>query len=176
MKFTRFLLIICCVMFFVACKQSKKELIIGKWQGVKLENPDLDSFFLQSQQYIDTFGKGNDSTTNMELYGFSNLDSIRSVLQAKHDSSMAEQLNAVKSTYFNFVNDSVVNVTFNGGKENEARWKFMNDNVLVMDEKLANQESTQSKAIILSLTRSELKLKFEQDGSFSTVTFRRAGK
>ncbi len=64
MKQTIFYLLLLIVVM-ASCKGNKEQKIVGKWHAVHLENPEMDSFFINSQKYIDTIGKGNDDETNL---------------------------------------------------------------------------------------------------------------
>jgi hypothetical protein len=43
-------------LLITACKKSRRDLLIGSWQGIKIDNPTSDAFYKESQHYIDTFG------------------------------------------------------------------------------------------------------------------------
>src|SRR4051812_36404927 len=111
MKRTVILLVLLSLVI-VACKRSKREMIIGKWHAVKVENPEMDDFFAKSQAYIDTIGKGNNDATNIQIYGVANMDSMRKVLQSQYDSAKMMQTLAVTNTSFNFRKDSIVMLSF----------------------------------------------------------------
>ena len=55
-KSTIYIILISAVLF--SCKNNKQKLV-GSWRSVRLENRDMDSFFVKSQIYIDTLGKNN---------------------------------------------------------------------------------------------------------------------
>ena len=150
-------------------------MLMGSWNGTKFENPDMDSFFINSQKYIDTIGNNGDPATNMELYGVTNIDSIRKILQAQHDSAKSMQMSAILNTTFNFSKDSMAFVSFDG-KLDTSKWYMPGDGILIMEETKGEGKGTKTSMTILTLTDTELKLKFEQENSFSTVTFKRSGK
>ena len=165
------------VLFF-SCKRSNKQLIIGKWHAVKLENPGMDSFFSNSQAYIDTIGKNNDSATNFALYGAVNMDSMRQLLQQQYDSAKNMQTNSVLNTTFNFRDDGIVILSFNGSRDS-SKWKFDNKNQLILTDLNKNDSGVLNQAVtmqVLSLSDTDLQLKFEENNSFSTVTFHPDGK
>ncbi len=174
MRFSVTGLIILSTILF-SCKHGAKEMILGSWQGTKLENADMDSFFMQSQNYIDTLGKNNSARTNWELYGVTNVDSLRHVLQLQHDSAKAMQMDAVKRTVFTFKKENVAIVAFNDGLDT-SRWQLENDSLLVMEELTGNEKGTKTKMEIIALNEKELKLKFKQENSSSTVTFVKSQK
>ncbi len=161
-----------CSLAFVACKQNKKDMLLGSWRGVKLENPGMDSFFRQSQNYIDTLGKNGNPVTNMELYGSTNVDSLRKGLQIEFDSSKKIQMKAVLNTIFNFRKDSIVAISFNGLPDT-SKWYIDVAGALQMEEMTGQGKNTKTQMDIVELTSSELKLRFQEDSMYSTVTFKR---
>ena len=150
-------------------------MIMGAWAGTKFENPEMDSFFINSQNYIDTIGKNGNPATNMELYGVTNMDSIRRIMQAQHDSAKSMQMNAVLHTTFDFRKDSMVFVTFDG-RVDTSKWYMESENALILEETSGEGKGTKTKMDILTLTDNELKIKFQQENTYSTVTFKRGGK
>jgi hypothetical protein len=173
-----YLILISLVLF--SCKRGKKELILGKWHAVKLENPSMDSFFANSQAYIDTIGKNNDPATNMSLYGATNMDSMRHLLQQQFDSAKFMQLNAVMNTMFNFRKDSIVLLSFNGSLDS-SKWYFntKNENELILAQLNTEKGAAPNDNVtmkVLALSDTVLKLRFEENGSASTVTFNRNEK
>jgi len=168
MKRTTIILLLLAIVVF-SCKKSKRDMIIGKWHAVKLENPDMDSFFIKSQAYIDTIGKGHDAATNMQLYGVANMDSMRQILQVQYDSAKLMQNNAVTNTTFNFRKDSVVILSFNGNVDS-SKWYFDKAGALVLD-KLNDYGPDVIKMEIVTLADTVLKLRFIEDNATSTVTF-----
>lgn len=163
-----FILLLSLVCF--ACKRSKKEMIIGKWHAVKLENPDMDSFFIKSQAYIDTIGKGHDAATNMQLYGVANMDSMRVILQAQYDSAKGMQALAIENTTFNFRKDSIVVLSFSGSVDS-SKWFLDESGSLVLDDLNGHGAGDKITMEVVSLSDTVLKLKFKENNATSTVTF-----
>ena len=157
-------------LFFAACK-NRNAILVGEWHGEHFENPEMDSFFANSKKYIDTIGNNGNPATNMELYGTTNMDSVRKILLQQRDSTMLLQMEAIKNTRFTFMNDSVVVIAFDG-KRDSGRWYFGADgHSLEMEETTGQAAGTKTHMNILTLTADTLKLKFEQDNTYSTVTF-----
>lgn len=150
-------------------------MLIGNWQAVKLENPSMDSFFSKSQLYIDTVGKGNDAATNFAIYGVTNMDSMRKVLQEQYDSAKMMQAYAVSNTFFNFRKDSIVVLSFNGNVDS-SKWYLDESGGLVLDELNNTAAAEKIKMVIVALGDTVLKLRFEENGAKSTVTFHPTGK
>ena len=167
---TIFLLLLSLVLF--SCKRSRKEMIIGKWQAVKLESPDIDSFFIKSQLYIDTIGKGHDDITNMRIYGVTNMDSVRHILQGQYDSAKAMQAASVTNTIFNFRKDSMLIISFSGNLDS-SKWYFNESGALMLDELNGYGPGDKIKIEIITLADTVLKLKFMENSAISTVTFQK---
>lgn len=121
------------VLILLSCKRNNKALILGKWRSVKIENHDKDLFFISSQQFIDTIGKGNSDATNLELYGVTNTDSLRKELQAQYDSAYAAQMSIDTQSIFSFNEDSTIKFVF-PGKSEIGRWYIDESGYLVLDE------------------------------------------
>ncbi len=161
--------IIVLTLFLFSCKHTKTDMVTGTWKGANFENPDMDDFFKESQHYIDTLGSSKDARTNWELYGVTNMDSLKKELQNQHDSAHAMQRNAVLKTIFNFKKDSVAVVSFNGSLDT-SKW-YLKGDTLVMIEMTGPEQGMNTQMQILALSETEMKLKFEMDSSYSTVTF-----
>jgi hypothetical protein len=156
-------------------KKDRKEMIVGTWRAVKLENPEMDSFFTNSQAYIDTVGKHNNVETNIELYGVGNMDSMRRVLQQQLDSAKSMQTNTVSNTVFSFRGDSIVVLSFNGAVDS-SRWYFDAAGILVLDDLNGETAGDKVNMEVVALTDSVLKLKFMESDTYSLVTFHPEGK
>jgi hypothetical protein len=156
-------------MLFFACKQGGKQTLIGSWHAVRLENPDMDSFFANSQKFIDTMGKSGNNEANLRTYGTTNMDSMRKSMQAQYDSVKNMQEGSLLRTVFHFRKDSVAILSFNGNTDS-ARWHVEN-NQLVLDDLNKETQGQKLHMDILSLTDTVLKLKFQENGASSTVTF-----
>ncbi|MBC7552648.1 MAG: hypothetical protein H7257_01580 [Taibaiella sp.] len=157
-----------------SCKGRKGE-IIGSWRGTKFENADMDSFFLKSQQYIDTIGKNGDAKVNWELYGVTNMDSLRKDLQMQQDSAKNLQYKSILNTVFTFNKDGILLISFNKNMDT-SKWAIEDDKTLTLEEMTGRDKGTKTSVGIISITESEMKLKFMQDSAFSTVTFVRDSK
>ncbi len=161
--------IVVLALFLFSCKQTKTDMVRGSWKGTKFENPDMQDFFKESQHYIDTLGSSKDARINWELYGVTNMDSLKKELQNQHDSAQSMQMNAVLKTIFNFKKDSVAIVSFNGSLDT-SKW-YLKGDTLVMIEMTGPEQGMNTQMQILSVSETEMKLKFEMDSSYSTVTF-----
>jgi hypothetical protein len=176
MKRTALCIILCSFVLF-ACKhrgENRRTMLIHSWHATKLENKEFDSFFANSQAYIDTVGKGHDAATNIALYQVANMDSMRVILQAQLDSAKKMHADAVLNTTFNFRNDSVAVMSFNG-QVDSSRW-YLSGNDTVILEDMHQVGGPKIKMLILNLSTDELKLKMEENNATSTVTFRPDGK
>jgi hypothetical protein len=159
----------------LSCKSNKRAMLIGTWHAVKLENPEMDSFFRNSQAYIDTIGKNHDDATNIQLYGVANMDSMRKILQVQFDSTKAMQMDAIAHTTFKFRKDSIVELSFNGVADS-SKWYIDATGMLVLNDLNAQTATDKAQMEILELLGDTLKLKFMENNSSSIVTFNRKGK
>ena len=156
-----------------SCKGNRDKLI-GSWHSVKLENRDIDSFFSKSQQYIDTIGKNNDPATNMDLYGTTNVDSLRRTMQEQYDSAKKIQMRSVTNTIFEFRKDSMLYISFNGNVDT-CKWKMDGSNKIQVED-MNNNGGGEMTWEIMELNEASLVLKIKEDTSYSKVTFKPEGK
>jgi len=168
MKRSVFLLLFLPAAFF-SCKNNRQKLV-GSWHSVRLENRDIDSFFVKSQLYIDTIGKNNDPATNMEVYGTTNIDSMRRMMQEQFDSAKSIQMRSVTNTVFNFSKDSMLYISFNGNIDT-CKWILGGNNKLTVKDMNTGGTGDEMTWEILELTDTDLVIKMMQDTTFSKVTF-----
>ena len=154
---------------FFSCKNNKQKLV-GTWHSVRLENRDIDSFFMKSQLYIDTIGKNNDPTTNMDVYGTTNVDSLRKLMQAQFDSAKAIQMRSVTNTIFNFTKDSLLYISFNGNIDT-CKWTLEGNSKVKVEDLNTGGTGEKMTWDIVEVSDTDLVLKIPQDSSFSKVTF-----
>ena len=102
------------------------------------------------------------------------MDSMRKVLQQQYDSAKTIQANTVLNTVFKFRKDSVAILMFNDNMDS-ARW-YMDGSKLVLDDLNKETQGQKLNMEIISLTDTVLKLRFEENGASSTVTFHPEGK
>jgi hypothetical protein len=172
------------------CKQDRRKLLLGKWHVVKFENnfqmlvgkwnavsvanADLDSFFARGQKYIDTVGKNNDAATNMKLYGVTNMDSMRVILQAQYDSAKLMQQQAITTTSFYFGEEGLAVLSFHGSVDTSG-WYIDSTGTLVLADMNAATKGEKLELEIVTVSDSLLKLKFRENNANSIVTFRPEG-
>ena len=168
------LLLLLLPLAFFSCK-SNRDKLVGTWHSVRLENRDIDSFFVKSQLYIDTIGKNNNPLTNMELYGTTNIDSVRKMMQEQFDSAKSIQMRSVTNTVFNFRKDSMLFISFNGNIDT-CKWKLGGNNKLTVKDMNTGGTGEEMVWEILELTDTDLVVKMVQDTTFSKVTFHPEGK
>lgn len=157
-----------------ACStQDKKTMITGKWQAVSLENAQLDSLMAEQNRFLDTFGKGTTDAQNMEMYGFTNVDSARVLLKNEMSEYMAMQDHAVKNTWFEFRKDGLVIMNFSGQMDT-TKWQINDEGKLVLEEPAGEDEMGNMSMDILSLSDTVLKLQMTEQGMSSTVIFKPA--
>lgn len=155
--------------------KDKKSLITGKWQAVSLENAKLDELMKEQAHFLDTFGRNNTPEQNMEIYGTSNLDSLREMSQKEMVEYMAMQDHAVKNTTFEFKKDGIVIMNFSGQIDTTG-WHIGDDGKLTLDETSTTADGQKITMEILSLTDTMMKLQMNEQGMNSTVIFKPASK
>ncbi len=172
-------LVICVLLCTVvlSCTHNKHDMILGKWRSIKIENRDKDNFFRSSQQFIDTMGKGNTDIMNMEIYGVTNMDSLRRELQMQYDSALAAQVSIDTQSVFTFNSDSTIIFSF-PGKNETGKWYIDKKGKLVMDETNELGETETLSVEITELTEKSMKLTFIRDleegiSDTSIVSFRK---
>lgn len=173
-RFTSFIFFIVVAFVLIACN-GRKQKLVGTWHVIKWENPYNDSFFRNAQNYIDTIGKEHDAATNMQIYGISNMDSLRHELQLQFDSARAVQENAATKTTFIFKKDGTAEVHIDT-VSNTGKWLLDDENALILEETGFGNKGAVSKYQIVGLSDDELVLRFYEESDSSTVTFRREGK
>ena len=161
----------------VSCKQNMSKKIIGTWHGIKLESPDMDAYFANNKNYIDTLGANGDSATNVSIYGSNNIDSLRQILRTQFDSAKNMEYGMVLTSKFKFKPNNEIVMAF-GENADSSKYRIVGDTELVLTQiKKQDPSAPDSVTIhILSLSDSILKLQFHEETSVSTVTFRREGK
>jgi hypothetical protein len=159
-----------------ACSQSKEDMIAGKWQAVKVDNPQQDSFFAEQERFLDTFGKAGDAAANIAIYGFSNVDSARESLKAQLNDYKSMQQHSVENTIFNFDKKGTAIMDFSG-QVDTVKWSIDKEGkYLTLEESKKSEAATAIKMEVLELTKEALKLKFTDNGGTSTVSFKPASK
>ena len=174
MKTRSILFVVLMAMVLGACKRSKNQMLLGSWHATKLENAQMDSFFVRSQLFIDTMGKNGNDATNLAIYGSTNIDSLRKMMQQQFDSVKVAQQGSLLNTAFKFRKDSVAVLSFNGVTDS-ARWR-VEDSMLVMEDLNKETRGDMLHMGILQLDDKIMKLRFQENGSASTVTFEHDAK
>ena len=157
-----------------SCKDNRQKLL-GSWHSVKLENKDIDSFFIKSQLYIDTIGKNNDEATNIAVYGTANVDSLRKLMQVRYDSAKNIQARSVTNTIFTFRKDSILLISFNGNIDT-CSWVMDSTNKIAVEDLNTGGGREKMSWEIMALDENQLVLKIPEDSTFSKITFKREGK
>ena len=151
-------------------KRNKKDMIVGQWQASRLENAQMDSGLILGQKFIDTVGKNSDAATNFKVYGTSNMDSLRHVMQQQLDSMKIAQDEAIKNTIFNFRKDGMAILTFSG-RTDSAKWHYDQEGNSIVLDITQGQDNTKLNMDVAAISDTVLKLKFVENGASSTVTF-----
>lgn len=154
-----------------SCKGDKKDMIARKWRAVSVANPALDSLIADRQVFLDTFGRNTDAETNEKIYGFRNVDSLRQSLKAEWKDMKDMQHHAVENTWFDFKKDGLVIMNFSG-QADSSKWSIDKDGSLILTEPKSKPNAVSIKMEIVSLSDTSLKLRYNDNGGTSTVTFR----
>jgi hypothetical protein len=175
MRDQRLILLFFLVLTAVACSspatKSRRQMLTGIWYANHLENPGMDSFFKNTQAYIDTIGRNGNDDVNRQVYGATDMDSVRKAMQAQYDSAKNMQQAAVKNTVFSFLADSLAILAFSGNVDS-SYWSLDNSDQLILTERHPTDSTPQQISMqIISVSEHELKLRFYEDGAYSTVTF-----
>ena len=175
MKKIQFAGVVLMLAFSACAPNDKKTMITGKWQAVSLENPQLITLMTEQTSFLDTFGKNTTTEQNMEIYGFTNIDSARDVLKKEMVDYMDMQEHAVKNTWFDFREDGIVVMNFSG-QVDSTKWHINDKGMLVLEETATEGKPETINMEIISLTDSMLKLQMNDKGMSSTVIFEPVNK
>jgi hypothetical protein len=163
------------IVLLASCQQSKKDMLAGTWNAVNYENPEMDAFFAESAKYIDTLGANGNAQTNYELYGSTNVDSIRNAMRMERQQTLEMQMQAIKKTTFTFTKEGKLMVNFNG-KMDTGNWSMKTKDASSIElEELSGPDKGRKTPIdILKLKGDSLMLKIIQDNTYTTITFNKA--
>lgn len=164
------LTILMMVLLAACTTQDKKKMLQGKWQAVALDNPAQDSVLAEQRAFLDTFGNSTTDEQNMEIYGFTNVDSARHEVKKVLDDYMSMQDEAIKNTRFDFRKDGTMITEFKGVVDS-ANWGI-NDEGMLEFEQMTSEGTPQKLSMeILYVTDTLLKLRMTENGMSSTVIF-----
>ena len=169
------LLLVFSIALLASCKGNKRTAILNTWHAVQLDNHSMDSALQSMQAFIDTVGKNTDAATNMEMYGATNIDSLKKILQVQLDSVNVMQDRALKETVFKFRKDSVAILSFSGNTDS-MKWYFDTDTSITLNNLGGIGSMDQVRMEVISLSDTAMKLRFKENGTSSTVTFHPEGK
>jgi len=154
-----------------ACGNSKEKMLTGKWQAVKLDNAELEKQIEESRRVMDTIGSHTTPEMNRQLYGESNIDSLKAMISAQIDESKLMQQYFLDHTSFEFRKDKVAVLVF-GGEPDSANWYFDDEGALVLDDMKLKGSGDKTKMEVVSLTDSTLQLRYTENGITSVASFR----
>jgi len=167
----RYSILLIALISLVSCKKTREELLCRKWQEVSTENPERDEMVKLQQAFIDTVGNNTTPQQNMEIYGFSNVDSFRRLLQSNMDSFMMLQQREVEQTQFEFKKEGIVYLR-TGRRVDSASWKFEEDGVLLLDEQKLKGAGSQLHIEVLTLNDTALRVKFVEGAASAIANFK----
>lgn len=159
----------------VSCQSGKDTQIVGKWQAIATEDPQLDKMIAEQNNFLDTFGSNTTDEQNLEIYGFTNIDSAKNLLRKEMGDYVAMQEDAIKKTTFEFRKDSIAILNFSGQLDS-SKWSMNEEGHLLLSE-MKNPEQTKIEMEIVTLNDTMLKVKLLGQGQQgSSVVFKPYGK
>ena len=167
------LLSLLCAVTAASCKHSAKDQLIGRWQEVRVENPQLDEEMYKQEIFVDTIGSHTDSAQNSRQYGFSNLDTFKTKMNAGLDSFRKSQYKSVRATRFEFRPDGIILTHSDDGLDSAAWYLDADDaKVLVLDVPKLKGKGPKLRFDITELSDTLLKLKYTENFLTSTAVFK----
>lgn len=158
-------------LLLTSCKPSKENMLLGKWKAIRMESAELDQQIADTRNYIDTVGKNSTPEENVQLYGVSNMDSMRSVMNDQLEMTLEEQKNTIDHTWIEFMKDGIVATDFGVGAADTINWYLDDDGALMLDEMKMKGAGSKTKMDIIKLEKDSLQLRFSENGFTSTATF-----
>lgn len=153
-----------------ACKENKEDMLLGKWQAVKLDNAELDQQLAESRQVMDTIGAHTTPEENLKLYGQSNADSLKAMISAQIDETKMMQQYFLDHTNFEFRKDKVAILVF-GGEPDSANWYLDDEGALILDDMKLKGSGDKTRMEIVSVTDTSLQLRYTENGIESVASF-----
>ena len=97
-----------CAILLTSCEtQDKKTELVGTWQAVALDAPDVEKAMQDQMNFLDTMGDHTTPEQNIEIYGKADVTSLRDSLKAVLEEYGTKQEYALEHTSFIFRADSV---------------------------------------------------------------------
>ncbi len=160
-----------CALLFASCEtQDKESELVGTWQAVALDAPDVDKAMQDQMNFLDTMGSSTTPEQNMEIYGIADVSSVRDSLKHVLEEYKLVQKDAIEHTAFEFKTDSIFVRTLNGHTDT-GKWYINKAGKLVIVD--VKEEMKNLKMDMLSLTDTSMRLQMQEDGVSSTVIFSR---
>lgn len=154
-----------------SCKKDKAAQLVGKWQEIKVINPDLDATLQQQKTFADTVGYSTTAEQNLALYGVENIDTFKKELHTNLDSFRKEQLKAVEATQFDFQKNGIIYIKSEEGIDS-CNWYLDDDGALILDEAKLKGVGTRLRMEIVELSDTLLKLQYTEKFLNSTAVFK----
>ena len=147
----------------IGCKDEKKDLLCRKWKTVKLQNTKMDVEVATMRAYIDTLGN-NDP----ELAKALDLDSVKAILSADLERSLADQQMALANTLMEFKSNGVSYTTSIDGAD--SAYYELEGNFIKFDEAKLKGHGETMTFEILKLEKDSLLVKLIDYGDTSIAT------
>ncbi|XZF15020.1 hypothetical protein ACTHGU_02715 [Chitinophagaceae bacterium MMS25-I14] len=167
-----FITVAASVLLLSSCAEKKEDKMIGTWQAIKLDNPQLNQSLADKKVFLDTVGSHTTPEMNVQLYGTADLDSIRRFMDGEIEEAKLLQEYTVAHTTFKFRKDKVAELVF-GSEPDSANWYFDDDGALILDDMKLKGVGDKTKMDLITVNDTLLELRYTESGVTSTATFRR---
>lgn len=147
----------------IACNDSKTKLLYQKWKTIQLQNTKMDQEIATMRAYIDTLGN-----QDPELAKAINLDSVKALLSADLEHSLADQKAALANTLMEFKPNGISYTTSIDGTDSAAYQ--LEGNFIKFDEAKLKGIGETMTFEILQLSADTLKVKLIDYGDTSIAT------
>lgn len=153
---------------FSACTtQDKDAELVGKWQAVDMEAPDVDRARQEQMNFLDTMGDHTTPEQNMEIYGVADVTNLKDSLKEILMNYPKVQAEMLANSSVEFGADSTFISVLNGHADT-GKWYINEAGGLIISD-----DVEQAEVKLLSLTDTSLKLEMQREGLASTLIFSR---
>ncbi len=121
-------------LFLIACKDNATSPLVGEWQAVSLQNPQVDAILEQQKMLLDTMTQLPEAPSYGMAEEIKSLDTFKARGYRELDVMRQYYNDAATETKFAFRKDSVAILTFPQGADS-ARYSLEGDSVLVLNER-----------------------------------------
>jgi len=165
-----------CSFLLLSCSTGKKKLLVGKWNAVSIENPSMDSFLVLEKHMLDTLGKSTSREQNLELYGTTNVDSLKKDQLSKLDTMQARLQFVTNNTWFQFNGDGSAILHYGDMASINTSWEFGDDGKLLLDVIEKSNFANNLNINIIALTDSTLRIQQVKNEVSNYISFTKQRK